>query len=111
MLFAGLAFLVFGDVYQLPPVEGAPIYSSTDNIKGYLSLELWNNFKVVELTEVMRQRGDIEFISFLNKTRVGIVDYEGEKILLSRFIAKDNPAYPKHALHMQKINHQLIIMN
>ena len=50
-------------------------------MKGYLSLELWNNFKVVELTEVMRQRGDLEFMSFLNKTRVGIVDYEGEKIL------------------------------
>ena len=48
----------------------------------------------------MRQRGDLEFISFLNKIRVGIVDYEGEKILLSRFIAKDNPAYPKHAFHM-----------
>ena len=96
MLFAGLAFLVFGDVYQLPPVEGAPIYSSTDNIKGYLSLELWNNFKVVELIEIMRQRGDLEFISFLKKIRVGV----GEKILLSRFIAKDNPAYPKHALHM-----------
>ena len=50
-------------------------------MKGYLSLELWNNFKVVELTEVMRQRGDLEFMSFLNKTRVGTVDYEGEKIL------------------------------
>ena len=48
----------------------------------------------------MRQRGDLEFIPFLNKIRVGIVDYAGEKILLSRFIAKDNPAYPKHALHM-----------
>ena len=58
----------------------------------------------------MRQSGDLDFISFLNKIQVGIVDYEGEKIL-SRFIAKDNPAYPKHALHMQKINHQLIIMN
>ena len=56
--------------------------------------------KVVELTGAMRQRGDLEFISFLNKIRVGIVDYEGEKILLSRFIAKDNPAYPKHAFHM-----------
>ena len=60
--FAGLPVLVCGDLYQLPPVKGAPIYSSTDNIKGYLSLELWNNFKVVELTEVMRQRGDLEFI-------------------------------------------------
>ena len=75
--FAGLPVLVCGALYQLPPVKGAPIYYSTDNIKGYLSLELWNNFKVVELTEVMRQRGDLEFISFLNKIRVGIVDYEG----------------------------------
>ena len=100
MPFAGLLVLVCGELYQLPPVKGAPIYSSTDNIKGYLSLELWNKFKVVELTEVMRQRGDLEFISFLNKVRAGIVDYEGGKILLSRFIAKDKPAYRKHALHM-----------
>ena len=105
--FSGLPVLVCGDLYQLPPVKGDPVYSSTNNIKGYLSLELWNNFKVVELIEIMRQRGDLEFISFLKKIRVGV----GEKILLSRFIAKDNPAYPKHALHMQKINHQLIIMN
>ena len=109
--FAGLPVLVCGNLYQLPPVKGVSIYSTADNIKGYSSLELWNNFKVVELTEVMRQSGDLDFISFLNKIQVGIVDYEGEKILLSRFIAKDNPAYPKHALHMQKINHQLIIMN
>ena len=65
--FAGLPVLVCGDLYQLPRVKGAPIYTSTDNIKRYLSLKLWNNFKVVELTEVMRQRGDLEFISFLNK--------------------------------------------
>ena len=99
LLLSGLPVLVFDDL-ELSPFKGAPIYSSTGNIKGYLSLQLWNNFKVVELTEVMRQRGDLEFISFLNKIWVGIVDYEGEKILLSRFIAKDNPAYPKHALHM-----------
>ena len=99
LLLSGLPVLVFDDL-ELSPFKGAPIYSSTGNIKGYLSLQLWNNFKVVELTEVMRQRGDMEFISFLNKIWVGIVDYEGEKILLSRFIAKDNPAYPKHALHM-----------
>ena len=60
--FAGLPFFVFGDLYQLPPVKGAPIYSSTDNIKRCLSLELWNSFKVVELTEVMRKIGDPEFI-------------------------------------------------
>ena len=82
MPFAGLPVLVCGDLYQLPRVKGAPIYTSTDNIKRYLSLKLWNNFKVVELTEVMRQRGDLEFVSFLNKIGDGIVDYEGEKMLL-----------------------------
>ena len=65
--FSGLPVLVCGDLYQLPPVKGDPIYSSTNNIKGYLSLELWNNFKVVEFTEVMKQRRDLEFMPFLNK--------------------------------------------
>ena len=60
--FAGLPVLFCGDLCQLPPVKGAPIYSSTDNIKRCLSLELWNSFKVVELTEVMRKIGDPEFI-------------------------------------------------
>ena len=98
--FAGLLVLVCGDLYQLPPVKGGPIYSSAGNIKGYLTLGLWNNFKFVALTEVIRQRGDLEFILSMKKIWVGIVDYEGEKILLSRSMAKDNPAYLKHALHM-----------
>ena len=38
--FAGLPVLVCGDLYQLPPVKGGPIYSSTGNIKGYLALGL-----------------------------------------------------------------------
>ena len=46
--FAGLPVLVCGDLYQLLPIKGAPIYSSTDNIKRYLSLELWSvlNLKI-----------------------------------------------------------------
>ena len=39
--FAGLP-VVCGDLYQLLPIKGAQIYSSTDNIKGYLSLESWS---------------------------------------------------------------------
>ena len=38
--FAGLPVLVCGDLYQLPPVKGGPIYSSTGNVKGYLALGL-----------------------------------------------------------------------
>ena len=47
LLFAGLSVLVCGDLYQLPPVKGAPIYCcGTENIKGTPNLELWRRFKI-----------------------------------------------------------------
>ena len=98
--FAGLPVLACGDLYQLPPVKGTPIYCNTGNIKGYLSLDLWRGFKMAELTEVMRQQGDYNFISLLNKIRISVVDNEVERSLLSRFVAKDNSSYPRHAVHM-----------
>ena len=98
--FAGLPVLVCGDLYQLPPVKGTPIYCNTGNRRGSFSLELWRGFKIVELTEVMRKQGDYEFISLLNKIRVGAVDDEAEKLLKSRFVAKDDLFYPKRTVHM-----------
>ena len=65
--FAGLPVLVCGDLYQLPPVKGTPIYCNTGNMRGFFSLELWRGFKIAELTEIMRQQGDSEFILLLNK--------------------------------------------
>ena len=47
LLFAGLPVLVCGDLYQLPPVKGAPINCcGTENIKGTPNLELWRRFKI-----------------------------------------------------------------
>ena len=40
---------------------------------------------MVDLTEVMRQRGDFEFISLLNKIREGEIDDHVEILLKSRF--------------------------
>ena len=102
-----LLVVIFINYHHLKELQ----FTLVQAIEGYLSLELCNNFKVVELTEVMRQKGDLEFISFLNKIRVGIVDYQREKILLSRFIAKNNPAYPKHALHMFAENKPSVYYN
>ena len=42
---------------------------------------LWRLFKMGELTEVMRQKGDSVFIDLLNKVRTGNVDCNDEALL------------------------------
>ena len=71
---------------------------------------------MAELTEVMRQQGDYNFISLLNKIRIGVVDNEVERSLLSRFVAKDNPLYLRHAVHIfaencSAVNHNDLMLN
>ena len=50
--FAGLTILAVGGFFQLPPVEGRPVY--TDYKSAWQNLNsLWKLFKVFELPEVM----------------------------------------------------------
>ena len=70
------------------------IYISINNVLMY------KGFNMAELTGVMSQEGDYNCISFLNKIRIGVVDNEVERSLLSRFVAIDSPLYPIHAVHM-----------
>ena len=57
-------------------------------------------FLLIELTEVMRQRGDLEFIQLLNKIRVGNVDEDVENKLKSSFIEKNNKEFPHDKLYI-----------
>ena len=101
--FAGKPVLVCGDLYQLPPVRAKPIFLFDETqslMQGVISMDLWNNFKIAELTEVMRQKDDVAFIHLLNKVRVGNVDENVENVLRSRFINKHDPLYPIEALHI-----------
>ena len=52
--FAVLLVIVCGDFFQLPPVKNLPVYSSAAFIKGFIVLDLWRKFQMVELTEAMR---------------------------------------------------------
>ena len=67
--------LVCGDFYQLPPVRRRPTYANASSMKGYINLDLWRNFKLVELTEIMRQKGDGSFISTAQKMKFSIKDF------------------------------------
>lgn len=61
--FAKVSVIAVGDFYQLPPVKGKPLYTEE------VGFDLWNdNFKLVELTEIMRQK-DGSFADTLNRLR------------------------------------------
>ena len=96
--FAGLPVIVLSDFYQLPPEKGSPVYSSATSVKGFLALDLWKKFQMVELTELKRQRGDHDFIRVLNKIRKGNIDEDLEHTLKARYL--ETKSYPEHAVHM-----------
>lgn len=84
--FAGLALLIYSDFYQLSPVRRLSVYTSASSMKGYLSLDLCENFRIAELTDFIRKKRNNDFISLLNKNRKGEIDRNVEKA--SRFLTK-----------------------
>ena len=107
--FAGLSVLVCGDLFQLPSKNPPAVYCQISDIHGSTlndlsSLELWCNFKLAELTEVMRQRGDTTLTDLLNKIRIGYIDDSVESVLKEKFIDQNDPNYPKDVLHIFEDN-------
>ena len=98
--FAGKTVIAVGDFFQLPPVMGKPVFCASGFVENLL--KLWDNFKIAELTEIMRQQGDNvnAFVDLLNSVRVAELSIEDERLLKSRFICKNSTDYPIEALHL-----------
>ena len=60
---------------------------------------------MIELTEIMPQRGDNLFAEILNRVRKGTVTDNDCNILLSRVIKPTDKNYPHDALHIFAENH------
>lgn len=58
--------------YQIPPTNGAPIYSTNATMNDLVIYDFWQLFEMTELTEVLFQREDLNFIGILNKIRTGV---------------------------------------
>ena len=58
-----------GDLYQLYPVNAMPVYASPNSgePESCVSDEVWKMFRLVELTDIMDQKGDTSFIDFFNQ--------------------------------------------
>ena len=105
LLFGGKPIILCGDLYQLPPVQGKPVYvTDKTHIQGILGFDLWREFSMAELTEVMRQRDDINFVQLLNQIRIGKLDEESTNLLKSRFVGFNNLQYPQETIHIYAEN-------
>lgn len=69
--FGGVSVIAIGNFYQLPPVKTKRVDKLYVNDLSNPMNQLWYDlFTVVELKEIMRQRGDSSFAELLNKLRV-----------------------------------------
>lgn len=99
LLFAGLSILVVGDLYQLPPIRRKPVFESY-NHDLYNLCHPWLVFRMIELTEIMRQKDDQPFANLLNRFRTASQTEDDMKVIKLRFVSPTDPNYPSHALHV-----------
>ena len=94
-----ISIIAVGDLYQLPPIKKKAIFD--DYKMETLNLcHPWSVFKMIELTEIMRQKNDKAFAELLNRIRTASHTEHDIKVLQSRRITPTDPTYPSDALHI-----------
>ena len=101
--FAGITVVTCGDLLKLSPVQQRAVYSEYHDVWQNL-FHLWKLFKIAELVEVMRQKGDSQLIDLLNKVRIASLNETDEQLLKSRFVVRTLIIHLKHFIFLQKIN-------
>ena len=87
--FAGITIIVAGDFLKLLPLKARPVYAECKS--DWLNFApFWELFKIAELTEFIRQRGDAEFIDLFNHIRVAELNNCDLEILRSKFISANS---------------------
>ena len=103
--FGGITVIGVGDLFQLHPVLDSWIFSPPDQDYALLAPNLWKeNFKLFELTEVMRQKDDQSFAKLLNRLREGKQTEEDNNVLCTRIINSNSSDYPTTSTHMMYQN-------
>ncbi|KAL1268866.1 hypothetical protein QQF64_034229 [Cirrhinus molitorella] len=104
--FRGISCLAIGDYYQLPPLGKAkPLCVFEEDV-----LDFWkDNFQIVTLTEIMRQKEDRAFAQLLNRLRVkqkteALRDDDGALLLQA---VKKLEDCPRDALHIFATNKEV----
>ena len=115
--FGGVAIFAFGDIFQLCPVAGNPVFAHPSNPAYHLTYRLqnlWNLLTVVNLTFNHRQGASLEFAELLNRARVlkkGEMSEEDIETWQSRVRPKGHPDLEKAAINIVCTNKLRANMN
>lgn len=83
--FGGVSVIAVGDFFQLPPVKQKKTERLYHDNVSYPE-DFWTEcFKLVELTEVMRQSEDLKFSEMLNRIRTRTKEEIFEPALIEDF--------------------------
>ena len=102
-MFGNVGVLAVGDLYQLPPIGQPAIFDKvTDSYAQlYKSGSLWiDEFEMLELDEIMRQKNDIRFTELLCRMRKAECTIEYIELFNSCEITENCTNYPINALHV-----------
>ena len=72
--FGGVSIFLFGDIMQLKPVQGKPIWTKPRSAEYHQMFDFdghWQKFQSISLVENHRQEGDKFYANLLNRVRVG----------------------------------------
>lgn len=89
MPFGGVSVIVVGDLKQLPPVKGQPVFMPLDQSDTAIFSNLWGHFKYFELTEIMRQRDEKQLIIALNNLADGKMTQDDIDLFESRVVERE----------------------
>ena len=86
-LFGNKSIILVGDINQLPPVQGVPLYAaSARSSEGQLGLQLIKQFaKAFVLSQPIRQASDRGFFDLLNSVSDGSINNEQYAAIRQRF--------------------------
>nr|DAA01286.1 TPA_exp: replicase/helicase/endonuclease [Danio rerio] len=105
--FGGMSVLVVGDFQQLPPLGRAkPLCVYEGHIPDFWK----NNFQMITLTQIMRQRDDFAYAELLNRLRVKQKHEkltDTDKHMLESVIRSSLEECPSDALHIYATNKEV----
>lgn len=104
--FGNVSVLAVGDFHQIPPISGKSLISTNNSLT-----DLWSLFSIWTLTDVVRQKGDVELIGMLNRIRIKQKNQpllqEDSDYLQSKIVKHSDSNYPDNALHIASLHTQL----